>query len=81
VALRHDGEASRMAHRFDASIEVVAASGASVREVRVEGAGPLERLFGTMLLGDFASTYLGILRGVDPTPIPVLTGLKARLSP
>jgi glucose/mannose-6-phosphate isomerase len=79
VALRHDGERPGVAERFDATVELVTGSGLDVREVRVDGSGPLERLFGTILLGDFASTYLGILRGVDPTPIPVLTGLKARL--
>jgi glucose/mannose-6-phosphate isomerase len=77
--LRHDGESPGVAERFGATVELVTGSGLDVREVRVEGAGPLERLFGTILLGDFASTYLGILRGVDPTPIPILTSLKARL--
>jgi glucose/mannose-6-phosphate isomerase len=79
VALRHDGEQPGVAERFGATVELVTGSGLAVREVRVDGAGSMERLFGTVLLGDFASTYLGILRGVDPTPIPVLTGLKARL--
>jgi glucose/mannose-6-phosphate isomerase len=79
VALRHDGEQPGVARRFDATVELVTGSGMEVREVRVGGSGPLERMFGTILLGDFASTYLGILRGVDPTPIPILTGLKARL--
>jgi len=31
------------------------------------------------MLGDFVTTYLGVLRGHDPMPIPVLTGLKQRL--
>lgn len=80
VGLRHDGEDPRLAERFDATIELVESAGLAVRQVRVEGDGPFDRLFGTLLLSDFASTYLGILRGVDPTPIPTLTGLKARLA-
>jgi glucose/mannose-6-phosphate isomerase len=76
VALRHDGERPRMAERFDASLDAVAASGLESRQVRVEGDGDLERLLGTILLTDFASVYLGILRGVDPTPIPAITSLK-----
>jgi glucose/mannose-6-phosphate isomerase len=79
VALRHDGEGARLAERYDATVELVGGVGLDVRQVRVGGTGPFERLFGTLLLADFASTYLGILRGVDPTPIPTLTGLKARL--
>jgi glucose/mannose-6-phosphate isomerase len=80
VALRHDGEGARLAERFDRAARAVAAAGLEVREVRVDGAGPVERLFGTILLGDFASVYLGILRGVDPTPIPTITALKERLA-
>jgi glucose/mannose-6-phosphate isomerase len=79
VALRHDDEHPGVAERFGETIELVTRSGLPLREVRVHGEGPLDRLFGTILLGDLASTYLGILRGVDPTPIPVLSGLKARL--
>jgi glucose/mannose-6-phosphate isomerase len=79
VALRHDGEAPRVAERFDATVALAADAGLGVRQVRVAGAGPFERLFGSILLGDFASTYLALLRGVDPMPIPILTGLKARL--
>jgi glucose/mannose-6-phosphate isomerase len=80
VALRHDGEPPDVADRFDASLELVKGSGVPVREFRVEGRTDFERLFGTILLGDFASAYLAILRGIDPTPIPVLTGLKTRLA-
>jgi glucose/mannose-6-phosphate isomerase len=81
VALRHDGESAALAARIDATVELVMGSGVAVRQVRVPGTGSFERLFGTILLGDFASVYLGILRGVDPTPVPILTGLKARLAP
>jgi glucose/mannose-6-phosphate isomerase len=77
VALRHQGESSSVAERFDASLEAVAASGLEVRQIRVEGAGDLERMFGTIMLTDFASVYLGILRGVDPTPIPTITSIKS----
>jgi hypothetical protein len=30
-------------------------------------------------VGDYASFYLAILYGVDPTPIPVINELKRRL--
>jgi glucose/mannose-6-phosphate isomerase len=47
--------------------------------VWAEGASPLENLFSLMMKADFASIYLAVLRGVDPTPVPVLMGLKERL--
>jgi len=80
VALRHGGEHPRVAERFAVTSELVAAAGVDVRQVRAEGSGPMEWLFSQVLLGDFVSTYLGILRGIDPTPVPALTGLKERLS-
>ena len=36
-------------------------------------------LFSLVMLGDYVSTYLALLRGVDPTPVPVLSSLKDRL--
>ena len=79
IALRHRAEHPRIGPRVAATTTVVAPSELEVREVRAEGLGPLESLFSLVMLGDFVSTYLGILRGVDPLAIPVLTGLKARL--
>jgi hypothetical protein len=40
----------------------------------------MEILFSLVMLVDFAATYLGLLRGVDPTPVPVLMTLKQRLA-
>ena len=40
---------------------------------------PMEILLSLVMLGDFTSTYLAILQGVDPMPVQVLTQLKQRL--
>jgi glucose/mannose-6-phosphate isomerase len=79
IALRHPGEHPRVAERFALTAELASEGGLDAREVRAEGDGPLEWLFSQILLGDFVSTYLGIHRGVDPTPVPAITGLKGRL--
>jgi glucose/mannose-6-phosphate isomerase len=79
IALRHPGEHPRVAERFALTVELASEAGLDAREVRAEGDGPLEWLFSQTLLGDFVSTYLAIIRGVDPTPVPALTGLKERL--
>jgi hypothetical protein len=39
----------------------------------------MDALFTLAMTGDFVSTYLGILRGVDPLAVPILEGLKERL--
>lgn len=79
VVLRYWGEHPRIAARVAARIEVVAGSGLAVQEVHATTAAPLAALFSLIMVGDFTSTYLAILRGVDPTPVPALSGLKERL--
>jgi glucose/mannose-6-phosphate isomerase len=80
IVLRHPGEHPKTARRVEATIEAVAPSGLEVREVKASGDGPMDWLFSLVMLGDFATTYLAVARGQDPMPIPVLTGLKRRLS-
>ena len=43
------------------------------------GEGPLARLLSLVTVGDHASTYSGILRGIDPTPVDAITRLKESL--
>jgi glucose/mannose-6-phosphate isomerase len=81
VVLRHGAEDPRVASRVSASLDAVSDSGLAMREVWAEGSSPLESLFSLMMKADFASIYLAVVRGVDPTPVPVLTGLKKRLRP
>jgi glucose/mannose-6-phosphate isomerase len=79
LVLRHRLEHPRVAARVEATLEVLGGSGLEVREVWGSGATPLEVVFWLLMLGDFASVYAAVLRGVDPTPVPVLMGLKERL--
>ena len=80
VALRHAGEHPRISARLAATIEAVSAAGLDVRQVVASGDTPLTALLSLIVIGDLTSAYLAILRDVDPTPVPVLSGLKERLS-
>ncbi len=79
VVLRQAEEHPQIATRVGVTRALVAAAGLEVREVFASGGSRLQRLLSLILLGDFASVYLAILRGVDPTPVPVLSELKERL--
>jgi glucose/mannose-6-phosphate isomerase len=81
LVLRHAGEDPRIQARVDATLSAVAPSGLEARQVLARGTSPAERLFSLIMLGDFTSVYAALLRGIDPTPVPILTGLKARLRP
>ena len=78
VMLRSQTEPQRMAVRTQATRDAMAAAGLESREVWAEGLSALEQALTLVMLGDFVSVYLAFLRGVDPTPIPILTGLKER---
>ena len=81
MVLRHAGDHPRVALRVDATIEAVSASGLEARQVQGSGTSSLQRLMSLIMVGDFVASYLGVLRGRDPMPIPVLTALKRRLGP
>jgi glucose/mannose-6-phosphate isomerase len=79
VLLRDDDDSVATA-RADASEEVANARGIGVTVVRAEGSSAFERLASIVGLIDFASVYLGLAMGVDPTPIGPIDDLKARLA-
>jgi glucose/mannose-6-phosphate isomerase len=76
IALRHDAEEAEVAIRFGPSIDIARSSGALVREVWARGDTDLARFLSLAMIGDFASTYLGLARGHDPTPIEAIARLK-----
>ncbi len=52
----------------------------SVLEVSPKGKSQLAKMMYLMCLGDFTSCYLAVLRGVDPSPVDIITELKKRLA-
>jgi glucose/mannose-6-phosphate isomerase len=79
VVLRHEGEPPRTARRIDVTRSLVSSSVEFVEDVWARGTSPLARLLDLVTTGDHASTYLGIIRGVDPAPIAAIDTLKAAL--
>jgi len=79
IALRHEGEDPEIAARFPLSLAIAADAGAGTHEVWATGRSTLARLLSLIALGDFTSAYVAIRRGVDPTPVDVITRLKAAL--
>jgi glucose/mannose-6-phosphate isomerase len=70
----------RVQARIQLTRELVADQAATTAVVASQGQTAVERVFSLVLLGDLVSLYLAVLRGVDPTPVPVLEDLKARLA-
>ncbi|WP_219466536.1 bifunctional phosphoglucose/phosphomannose isomerase [Nonomuraea rhizosphaerae] len=81
VMLRDVEEHPQVARRRDVSVRLAADRDVPVSELSAEGSHPLERMASLIGLGDYASTYLALGYGVDPTPVSAITELKARISP
>ncbi|MDQ7820536.1 MAG: bifunctional phosphoglucose/phosphomannose isomerase [Armatimonadota bacterium] len=80
VILRDPREPPRLARRVAITRDLAFCRAAGVDEVWARGRGLLARLCSIIVVGDFVSWYLALLRGVDPTPVPVIDELKRRLA-
>ncbi|MEV7005706.1 bifunctional phosphoglucose/phosphomannose isomerase [Streptosporangium sp. NPDC051022] len=78
--LRDVEEHPQVVRRREASVRMAEDRGVPVTQVVAEGLHPLERLATLIELGDFASTYLALGYGIDPTPVSAITELKSRIS-
>lgn len=79
VVLRDRQEPARSVLMVEAARDILAGRARVVTEVWSQGRGLLARLFSLVLLGDLASCYLAVLRGVDPTPVWPIEEIKQRL--
>ena len=78
VALRDVEEHPVVALRADVCLELARERSVPVVELRAEGAGRFARLASLVAVPDFASAYLALLSGTDPTPVDAIRTLKAR---
>ncbi len=80
VLLRDTEEHPQVAVRATVARDLARERGVEVSELVTEGGSALERLASVVALGDFASTYLALAEGTDPTPVEAISALKRRLS-
>jgi glucose/mannose-6-phosphate isomerase len=76
VLMRDSQEHPLVARRADACARLAEERGVPVQVVRTEGASAFERLARLVAVGDFASTYLALAQGLDPTPVEAIDALK-----
>jgi len=80
ILIRDKNEPSEIKARIDITKKLVLEKKAgNVIEIRARGRSKLARVLSLLYVGDFASVYLAILYGVDPTPVDVITRMKAEL--
>ena len=72
-------EHPQVTKRFGILHEVLTGKGVDVKELISQGDSLMARMFSLIALADWTSYYLALLAGVDPSPVPVIQTLKAKL--
>ena len=80
VLLRDGDEHPQTALRARVCVELARQRGIEVSQLLAEGGSPVERIASLVGLTDWASVYLALLEGTDPTPVDAITALKQRIS-
>lgn len=79
VLLRDTEEHPRVARRADVVTELARSRGLDVSSLLAEGSSSFQRIASLVHLADWATTYLGIVEGIDPTPVRAIDELKDAL--
>ena len=80
VVLRDVDDHPQVQKRVAATRDLVAPAIADWREVESEGSSRLSRVLSLVQLGDWASFWLAMRKGVDPTPVETIQALKRQLA-
>ena len=70
----------RTLRRYEVTAEMLEQSGVEYAVVEADGEGVLGQIMATAYLGSWTSYYLGLLHGVDPSPVPGNEYLKERMN-
>jgi glucose/mannose-6-phosphate isomerase len=81
VLLRDSEEHPQVARRASVTQQLADERGIGVSSLVAEGVSAFERLASLVATVDWASAYLAILEGRDPTPVDAITALKERIRP
>lgn len=79
VELQSNLDNDRIKKRFVVTRQVLAKHGYEPIGVEVAGSTHIQQLLSTIMLGDYVSAYLGILNGIDPSPVDLVEKFKKEL--
>ncbi len=74
-------EHPRILKRFELIDRMLSGMRPKAINVQLEGESALEHLLYAVLLGDFATLYMALLNGVNPTPVDLVEKFKKELGP
>jgi glucose/mannose-6-phosphate isomerase len=79
ILIRDADESIEIQTRIETTKGIMERAGLILFELEVQGRTPLAKMISTIVVGDFISVYLAVLRGVDPTPVKIINYLKDTL--
>ncbi len=79
VELHSTLDSERVKKRFMVTRQVLAKHGYEPIAIEVVGSTRIQQLLSTIMLGDYVSAYLGILNGIDPSPVDLVEKFKQEL--
>ncbi len=79
ILLRDDEENVRVNKRIEITKSLIGANLGGIAEIKSRGVSRLAKLLSLVFYGDLLSCYVALLRGVDPTPVDIITRLKKEL--
>ncbi|MCK4668572.1 bifunctional phosphoglucose/phosphomannose isomerase [Candidatus Bathyarchaeota archaeon] len=80
IFIRDRAEPEEIKQRIEVTKELIFEDSQRISEVWIAGEGRLAKMLYAVYIGDLASVYLAILRGVDPTPVKTISLLKEKIT-
>lgn len=79
ILIRDKEELDKIRQRIESTKKLLHEKNLKIFEVWSVGRSRLAKMLSTVYIGDFASVYLALLRGIDPTPVKTITLLKEKM--
>lgn len=79
VFLRDKAEPVEINSRIEITKSLMQPTMLKMYDVWAQGEGNLAKMLSTILVGDFVSVYLAMLRNIDPTPVSTVTVMKEKI--
>ncbi len=80
IILQDQNDHPRILKRMSLTADLIKEAGAEVDFVKIEGQTKLEKIFNTLLLGDWVTYYLALAYNQDPEPVAIVEDFKRRMS-
>jgi glucose/mannose-6-phosphate isomerase len=80
ILIRDAEEPPEIRNRIETTTALAFQKAKKVLQIDALGDGKLAKMFSVLCVGDYASVYLAILQGNDPTPVKIIDKVKKQLA-